>query len=191
MAESKVLPSIRLPLTSNDAICWSCIMQGWLGSRDTILHAGEGPVQAVQWAGSLVAWANNVGVKVLSLTSLAPEPHDDLCMGPAYLSGRHMISAVKASRCQRTTCADCCNTRSGSPSMRFSCTVGMTPDCSSWGHYNNSYTCLSSQLNFAAAKSTPMADISTSRTAVYSADFPGIQLNVCDGSWTMDGCGYS
>ena len=39
-------------------------VQGWLGSRDTILHAGEGPVQAVQWAGSLVAWANNVGVKV-------------------------------------------------------------------------------------------------------------------------------
>ncbi|KAK9865646.1 hypothetical protein WJX84_004897 [Apatococcus fuscideae] len=52
--------------------------RGWLGSRDTILHAGEGPVQAVQWAGSLLAWANNVGVKVYDMAShkqVASFPH--------------------------------------------------------------------------------------------------------------------
>ena len=32
--------------------------------RDVVLHAGEGPVRRVRWAGTLIAWANDVGVKV-------------------------------------------------------------------------------------------------------------------------------
>ena len=38
--------------------------QGWLGARDNLIHSGEGPISRVRWAGSLVAWANNLGVKV-------------------------------------------------------------------------------------------------------------------------------
>ncbi|RZC77090.1 hypothetical protein C5167_001267 [Papaver somniferum] len=36
----------------------------WLGSRDQVLHSGEGPIHAVKWRTSLIAWANNAGVKV-------------------------------------------------------------------------------------------------------------------------------
>ena len=39
-------------------------LQGWLGARDNLIHSGEGPISRVRWAGSLVAWANNLGVKV-------------------------------------------------------------------------------------------------------------------------------
>jgi len=37
--------------------------RGWFGSRDTIVHAGEGPISTIANSGSLVAWANDVGVK--------------------------------------------------------------------------------------------------------------------------------
>ena len=43
-------------------------MQGWLGSKDTILHSGEGPVQNIRWSGNLIAWANDLGVKVYDTT---------------------------------------------------------------------------------------------------------------------------
>ncbi|XP_016478552.1 vacuolar protein sorting-associated protein 41 homolog [Nicotiana tabacum] len=36
----------------------------WLGYRDQVLHSGEGPIHAVKWRSSLVAWANDTGVKV-------------------------------------------------------------------------------------------------------------------------------
>ncbi|KAF3455143.1 hypothetical protein FNV43_RR05591 [Rhamnella rubrinervis] len=36
----------------------------WLGFRDQVLHSGEGPIHAVKWRTSLVAWANDAGVKV-------------------------------------------------------------------------------------------------------------------------------
>lgn len=36
----------------------------WLGYRDQVLHSGEGPVHAVKWRSSLIAWANDAGVKV-------------------------------------------------------------------------------------------------------------------------------
>lgn len=36
--------------------------KGWMGHRtDSVLHAGEGTVHVVRWAGSLIAWANDVG----------------------------------------------------------------------------------------------------------------------------------
>ncbi|KAK4763529.1 hypothetical protein SAY87_012967 [Trapa incisa] len=36
----------------------------WLGFRDQVLHSGEGPIHTVKWRTSLIAWANDAGVKV-------------------------------------------------------------------------------------------------------------------------------
>ncbi|BBN13096.1 vacuolar protein sorting-associated protein 41 [Marchantia polymorpha subsp. ruderalis] len=43
--------------------------KGWFGSRDQVLHSGEGPVHAVKWRTSLIAWANDLGVKVYDTAS--------------------------------------------------------------------------------------------------------------------------
>lgn len=34
-----------------------------------MLHSGEGPVHAVKWRTSLIAWANDLGVKVYDTAS--------------------------------------------------------------------------------------------------------------------------
>ncbi|XP_057480493.1 vacuolar protein sorting-associated protein 41 homolog [Actinidia eriantha] len=39
-------------------------MKKWIGYRDQVLHSGEGPIHAVKWRTSLIAWANDAGVKV-------------------------------------------------------------------------------------------------------------------------------
>ncbi|CAI9778370.1 unnamed protein product [Fraxinus pennsylvanica] len=36
----------------------------WIGYRDQVLHSGEGPIHVVKWRSSLIAWANDAGVKV-------------------------------------------------------------------------------------------------------------------------------
>uniref|UniRef100_A0A162A733 Vacuolar protein sorting-associated protein 41 homolog n=1 Tax=Daucus carota subsp. sativus TaxID=79200 RepID=A0A162A733_DAUCS len=36
----------------------------WIGYRDQVLQSGEGPIHAVKWRTSLVAWANDGGVNV-------------------------------------------------------------------------------------------------------------------------------
>ncbi|XP_047317106.1 vacuolar protein sorting-associated protein 41 homolog [Impatiens glandulifera] len=36
----------------------------WIGYGDQILHSGEGPIHAVKWRASLIAWANDAGVKI-------------------------------------------------------------------------------------------------------------------------------
>ncbi|KAL1558191.1 Vacuolar protein sorting-associated protein 41 [Salvia divinorum] len=36
----------------------------WMGYRDQVLHSGEGPIHSVKWRNSLIAWANDAGVKV-------------------------------------------------------------------------------------------------------------------------------
>uniref|UniRef100_A0A6N2LGR2 Vacuolar protein sorting-associated protein 41 homolog n=1 Tax=Salix viminalis TaxID=40686 RepID=A0A6N2LGR2_SALVM len=41
----------------------------WLGYRDQVLHSGEGPIHAVKWRTSLIAWANDVGVKVYDVAT--------------------------------------------------------------------------------------------------------------------------
>ncbi|TBU65241.1 vacuolar assembling protein VPS41 [Dichomitus squalens] len=38
--------------------------KGWLGYKETILHSGEGPVWQVRWRDNLIAWANDLGVKI-------------------------------------------------------------------------------------------------------------------------------
>ncbi len=48
--------------------CTAVYVQGWLGNKDTILHSGEGPIQEIKWSGSLISWANDLGVKVYDTT---------------------------------------------------------------------------------------------------------------------------
>ncbi|GAB2274698.1 Vacuolar protein sorting-associated protein 41 [Dionaea muscipula] len=36
----------------------------WFGYQDQVLHTGEGPIHAATWRTSLIAWANDAGVKV-------------------------------------------------------------------------------------------------------------------------------
>eukprot|EP01120_Amphizonella_sp_Union-15-10_P003630 TRINITY_DN1403_c0_g1_i1.p1 TRINITY_DN1403_c0_g1~~TRINITY_DN1403_c0_g1_i1.p1 ORF type:complete len:882 (-),score=190.64 TRINITY_DN1403_c0_g1_i1:13-2658(-) len=38
--------------------------KGFWGDKKTILHSGEGPIYTVKWCGSLIAWANDIGVKI-------------------------------------------------------------------------------------------------------------------------------
>ncbi|CAO2813254.1 unnamed protein product [Amaranthus hypochondriacus] len=41
----------------------------WFGYQEQILHSGEGPIHAVAWRTSLIAWANDLGVKVYDAAS--------------------------------------------------------------------------------------------------------------------------
>ncbi|KAL0950416.1 hypothetical protein HGRIS_010371 [Hohenbuehelia grisea] len=43
--------------------------KGWLGHKETTLHSGEGPIWQVRWRGRLIAWANDLGVKIYDTTS--------------------------------------------------------------------------------------------------------------------------
>lgn len=36
----------------------------WFGQKDTVVHSGEGPIYAIAWRSSLIAWANDVGIKI-------------------------------------------------------------------------------------------------------------------------------
>eukprot|EP01117_Protostelium_nocturnum_P020637 TRINITY_DN938_c0_g2_i1.p1 TRINITY_DN938_c0_g2~~TRINITY_DN938_c0_g2_i1.p1 ORF type:complete len:911 (-),score=318.10 TRINITY_DN938_c0_g2_i1:20-2752(-) len=38
--------------------------KGWFGRKDNIIHSGEGPIQTIKWSRSLIAWANDYGVKI-------------------------------------------------------------------------------------------------------------------------------
>lgn len=59
-----LLPSEYQRVHLSTSLC----KQGWLGSKDAILHSGEGPIQGIRWSGSLIAWANDQGVKVYDTT---------------------------------------------------------------------------------------------------------------------------
>ncbi|KAI0766345.1 vacuolar protein sorting-associated protein 41 [Trametes elegans] len=43
--------------------------KGWLGYKETILHTGEGPIWQVRWRDNLIAWANDLGVKIYDTQS--------------------------------------------------------------------------------------------------------------------------
>lgn len=45
------------------------LSKGWLGYREQILHSGEGTVHVIKWRTSLIAWANDAGVKVYDTAS--------------------------------------------------------------------------------------------------------------------------
>ena len=36
----------------------------FFGNKTAVLHAGEGPIYAIKWRKSLIAWANDKGVKI-------------------------------------------------------------------------------------------------------------------------------
>ncbi|ORX39372.1 hypothetical protein BD324DRAFT_619424 [Kockovaella imperatae] len=38
--------------------------KGWMGWKEQVLHSGEGPIWASEWQGDLIAWANDLGVKI-------------------------------------------------------------------------------------------------------------------------------
>jgi hypothetical protein len=43
--------------------------KSWFGHRETILHEGEGPVWATKWAGNLIAWVTDRGVRIYDVQS--------------------------------------------------------------------------------------------------------------------------
>lgn len=43
--------------------------KGWLGNKDIVLHANEGPIYAIQWRNNFIAWANDTGVKIYDTTT--------------------------------------------------------------------------------------------------------------------------
>lgn len=49
--------------------------KGWMGVRDHVLHSGEGAVRCVRWCGTLIAWANDAGVKLYDTGAHARVAH--------------------------------------------------------------------------------------------------------------------
>lgn len=46
------------------------IYLGWFGgTNSTVIHKGEGTIHAVAWGTDLIAWANDIGVKVYDCNS--------------------------------------------------------------------------------------------------------------------------
>ncbi|PAV21458.1 vacuolar assembling VPS41 [Pyrrhoderma noxium] len=43
--------------------------KGWLGHKETTIHSGEGPIWTARWRGTLIAWANDLGVKIYDTAS--------------------------------------------------------------------------------------------------------------------------
>jgi vacuolar protein sorting-associated protein 41 len=43
--------------------------KGWLGHKETTLSSGEGPIWSVRWRDRLIAWANDLGVKIYDTAS--------------------------------------------------------------------------------------------------------------------------
>ncbi|KZP00266.1 vacuolar protein sorting-associated protein 41 [Calocera viscosa TUFC12733] len=43
--------------------------KGWMGHKAQILHSGEGPIWETSWMGNLIAWANDLGVKIFDTAS--------------------------------------------------------------------------------------------------------------------------
>ncbi|KAG6894266.1 hypothetical protein C0992_006840 [Termitomyces sp. T32_za158] len=43
--------------------------KGWLGHKETVLHSSEGPIWQVRWRGRLIAWANDLGIKIYDYVS--------------------------------------------------------------------------------------------------------------------------
>ncbi|GAB1297941.1 Vacuolar protein sorting-associated protein 41 homolog [Apodemus speciosus] len=53
--------------------------------KSCVLHEGEGNIRSVQWRGHLIAWANNMGVKIFDITSkqrITNVPRDDISLRP-------------------------------------------------------------------------------------------------------------
>ncbi|KAM6134585.1 vacuolar protein sorting-associated protein 41 homolog isoform 1-T1 [Pterocles gutturalis] len=60
--------------------------RGWMNRwKLSVLHEGEGNIRNVKWRGHLIAWANNMGVKILDMISkqrITNVPRDDISLRP-------------------------------------------------------------------------------------------------------------
>uniref|UniRef100_A0A8C3XXM7 Vacuolar protein sorting-associated protein 41 homolog n=1 Tax=Catharus ustulatus TaxID=91951 RepID=A0A8C3XXM7_CATUS len=60
--------------------------RGWMNRwKPSVLHEGEGNIRNVKWRGHLIAWANNMGVKILDMVSkqrITNVPRDDISLRP-------------------------------------------------------------------------------------------------------------
>ncbi|KAJ6662071.1 hypothetical protein lerEdw1_012918 [Lerista edwardsae] len=53
--------------------------------KPSVLHEGEGNLRSVKWRGNLIAWANNMGVKILDVIAkqrITNVPRDDISLRP-------------------------------------------------------------------------------------------------------------
>lgn len=44
--------------------------KGWMGNKETIMSANEGPILETAWCGHLVAWSNDMGVRVYDILNM-------------------------------------------------------------------------------------------------------------------------
>ncbi len=72
------------------------LKRAWLlgNTVERVLHEGEGPIRACAWRGSLVAWANDVGVKVFDVASDAR-----VCYVEAPTGGGGCVGAAALDAC--------------------------------------------------------------------------------------------
>ncbi|ELW70396.1 Vacuolar protein sorting-associated protein 41 like protein [Tupaia chinensis] len=60
--------------------------RSWMNRwKSSVLHEGEGNIRSVKWRGHLIAWANNMGVKIFDITSkqrITNVPRDDISLRP-------------------------------------------------------------------------------------------------------------
>uniref|UniRef100_A0A8D1ISL9 Vps41 beta-propeller domain-containing protein n=1 Tax=Sus scrofa TaxID=9823 RepID=A0A8D1ISL9_PIG len=60
--------------------------RSWMSRwKSSVLHEGEGNIRSVKWRGHLIAWANNMGVKIFDVTSkqrITNVPRDDVSLRP-------------------------------------------------------------------------------------------------------------
>ncbi|KAL0209532.1 hypothetical protein RCL1_008370 [Eukaryota sp. TZLM3-RCL] len=43
--------------------------KGFFKAKDTVLHSGQGPITSIVWNNDLIAWSNDIGVKIIDITS--------------------------------------------------------------------------------------------------------------------------
>uniref|UniRef100_A0A2K5ISK2 Vacuolar protein sorting-associated protein 41 homolog n=1 Tax=Colobus angolensis palliatus TaxID=336983 RepID=A0A2K5ISK2_COLAP len=60
--------------------------RSWMNRwKSVVLHEGEGNIRSVKWRGHLIAWANNMGVKIFDIISkqrITNVPRDDISLRP-------------------------------------------------------------------------------------------------------------
>ncbi|KAF5912289.1 hypothetical protein HPG69_013457 [Diceros bicornis minor] len=60
--------------------------RSWMSRwKSSVLHEGEGNIRSVKWRGHLIAWANNMGVKIFDIISkqrITNVPRDDISLRP-------------------------------------------------------------------------------------------------------------
>ncbi|KAL0219830.1 hypothetical protein P9112_005483 [Eukaryota sp. TZLM1-RC] len=75
--------------------------RGFFRSKDTVLHSGQGTIHSLSWNGDLVAWANDMGVKIYDVTTNQRLTHIDRPRGPppdacatvlCWMEGKLLIS---------------------------------------------------------------------------------------------------